>query len=338
MPNLTVPVSEERLQQWLRDVFGDQGTTRILEQVHNGSSNITLFIEHNGQDLVLRMPPRGELLPTSHDVSREYKYLTALTGSDIPVPRPLAFCDDPDVLGSPFYIMERLQGRPLQAGIPPALNTIEGRRAVGEAAIDVLARLHAFDWRGHDLPGRPGGYLERQIKRWETQLSLTESASRLEGIEQVAQWLRQHLPEDSKTTIVHGDYGLHNMILSSDLPVRVIGVLDWEMATLGDPLADLVWFVRDWGNENSRNPANQITCMEGALSRDEMIARYEEKSGTRLVHRKFYEVLSAWKGTVIWEGLYDQYLKGNAANPQVARFEKEVPEMWRRLQQMIDED
>ena len=296
----------------------------------SGSSNVTVFVSFGGRRLVVRRPPPGELLPTSHDMLREHAFLVALQGSAVPVATPVVAVEDPAVIGAPFYVMERVDGFVIQNDIPDELHAPETLRQLCEAAVDTLADLHAIDWRGLDLPGRPDGYLQRQLKRWTTQLSLTPSASRLDGIDRLTQWVQNNVPPDTETTIVHGDFGLHNLLFQLDGSggARVGAVMDWEMATLGDPLADLSWFLGSWGGAGagrSGNPANVVTDWPGALTHEEMFARYAERSGRLQAHADFYRAFSAWKGIVILEGLYSAFIDGNAANPSVARFREQVP-------------
>jgi aminoglycoside phosphotransferase (APT) family kinase protein len=251
------------------------------------------------------------------------------------VARPVASCDDTTVIGVPFYIMARVDGVLLQDSYPEAIDNSDARREMCINAVETLARLHGVDWRARGLTTPPDPYLVRQLRRWTRQLELTATRDRLPGLERVGPWLYAHLPESQEATIVHGDFGLHNMILSPVRPVTVQAVLDWEMATIGDPLADVVWFLRGWGEVPTRNPANYVTAMPGALSEQDMLARYEDASGRKIHDKLFYQVFSGWKGAIILEGLYASYLEGNAANENVARFAEEVPQGVEHLLSLI---
>lgn len=325
-----------RVATFLARELGDaELPVTIIGQAKSGSSNVTLFITRGDEQLVLRRPPRGDLLPTAHDVLREFRFLRALENTQVPTPRPVAACGDKSVIGAPFYIMERIDGILLQDEYPAALDSPDARRAICEAAVDALAAIHAVDWRSRGLTDRPEPYLLRQLRLWERQLALTPTRGRLPGLETVAEWLAKHMPPVQEATIVHGDFGLHNMIISAAPPVEVRAILDWEMATIGDPLADIVWFLRGWGEAPIRNPANGITLLPGSLSASQMFARYEARTGRTLQNFEFYEVFSMWKGAVILEGLYSAYLEGTAANENVARFEYEVPQSVEKLLSLI---
>jgi len=335
-PELAELANPERLASYIASRLGTPVYPLELEgQAKSGSSNITLFVRWHDERWVLRRPPSGPLLPTSHDMLREFKFLKALEGTNVRVPVPILACDDASIIGTPFYLMKRVDGVLLQDGQPPELQTPAARAAVCESAIDALAAIHAVDWSSRGLTDRGEPYIQRQIRRWSRQLELTATRGRVAGLEKVAGWLAERMPPPASPTIVHGDFGLHNMILSASPPPRVLAVLDWEMATIGDPIADVIWFLRGWGVWPSRNPANELPSLPGALSEDEMVARYEAVTGRQVEDRLFYEVFSSWKGAVILEGLYASYLEGNAANESVARFEYEVPEAVANLLELV---
>ena len=317
-------IAPERLEPFLKDALGGDGPLVVEGRSLSGNSNITAFIRFGDEQLVVRRPPPGDLLPSAHDMMREVRFLDVMAGTAVPAARVRASCEDPALLGAPFYVMERKHGRVLQDGEPAHLRDPAVLGRLCDEAIDVLAAIHAVEWRGRDLPGRAGGYLARQFKRWSGQQSLTPSAKRLVGLDQVTAWIGDNLPEDGETTIVHGDYGLHNMIVGADTP-EVVAVLDWEMATLGDPLADLVWFLQGWGAADTGNPATYVTAWPGARSRDEMLARYARQTGRSLRNELFYRVFSTWKGIIVTEGLYSDHLGGRPSTPLVARFETQNP-------------
>ena len=228
-------IAPDRLEAFLQGALGAPGPLVVEGRSLSGNSNITAFIRFGDESLVVRRPPEGELLPTSHDMMREVRFLRFYEDKPVPVARVRAASEDISILGAPFYVMERKDGVVLQDGEPEHLRDPEVLGKLCDAMIDTLAAIHAADWRGAGLPGRAGGYLQRQIARWRGQMALTPSAARLDGLDAVTDWLVARLPEDGETTVVHGDYGLHNMILGADTP-EVSAVLDWEMATLGDPI------------------------------------------------------------------------------------------------------
>ncbi|HEY2750234.1 phosphotransferase family protein [Phenylobacterium sp.] len=331
-------MNSARLEQFLRETLGVDDPLEIEGRALSGSSNITVFIRLGDVALVLRRPPPGELLPTAHDMMREAAFLKALAGTAVPVPQLIAKCEDRSVLGAPFYVMSRVDGIVVQQEPPENLRDPAALEAACGNVVDCLAALHSIEWSGLGLPGRPHGYLERQVARWQAQLALTPSASRLPRLEVVTAWVSAHVPEQRATTIVHGDYGLHNLILDRSEP-RVRAVLDWEMATLGDPIADLIWFLQGWGvatEPGVGNPANYLTTWPGAPSRSAMMDRYQAQTGRAVENELFYRVFSTWKGIIVTEGLYDAFLKGEAANPAVARFETQVPAQVERARALLE--
>lgn len=334
-----VPV--ERVRSYLRERFPERDEPLLLEgRSLGGSSNVTAFLRWGNEEVVLRRPPAGDLLPTSHDMLREYRFISALSGTDVPVPRPIVDCPDPSVIGVPFYLMERIDGVTVGETLPPELDTLEQRRALCDAFVDTLADLHQSEWRDKDLPGRPDGYMQRQFKRWMGQLELTQPQTRvIPGLDRACAWLGKNLPDSPRQAIVHGDYGLHNALFSRETPTRVLALVDWEMATLGDPLADLGWLLYKWGavqTKGIRNVSKELTALPGFLTHDEVVARYEEATGQAVGNIAFYEVFGLWKQVIITEGLYALYLQGTAANPVAARFEKETPEQVEQILELID--
>jgi aminoglycoside phosphotransferase (APT) family kinase protein len=288
----------------------------------------------------MRRPPRGVFLPTAHDVLREYRVMSGLQSSGVRVPHTVLACDDPSIIGAPFYLMDRVEGEVIREEMPAALDTPEERRRISEELIDALAELHAVDFTAQGLEGlgRPQGYLERQLRRWHGQLELTLARTRpLSGMVETHDWLRAHLPESGQPAIVHGDYKLDIVICAARPPARVLAILDWEMATLGDPLADLGWLMAYWGPtgdpvEEMLPGSNPLTTvLPGFLTREEMIARYEQRTGRTMEHFSFYLCLAVWKLAIILEGLYAHHLDGTAANPRAAEFEWHVPRMIARM-------
>jgi aminoglycoside phosphotransferase (APT) family kinase protein len=281
----------------------------------------------------MRRPPAGPLLPTAHDVVREYRFLAALHGR-ARVPRPLAVCEDLSVIGAPFYLMERTRGIVIRTEIPAAYDDPAGRRRIAEEMIDALVELHAVDWRAAGLTGRDSGYVQRQVERWSSQWELTRPRTReLAGLDTVTAWVRAKMPADLPHTVVHGDYKLDNVMFAAEAP-RLIAIFDWEMATIGDPLADLGYLVNGWvadepppGFEHYPRVSAGLTELEGFPTVDELMARYEAKSGRSMSQLLFYRILARYKLIVILEGLYMHYLEGAAANPAAADFEWRVPMM-----------
>ncbi len=222
------------LIRFLRDRLSlTEGDIRI-ERHEAGYSNETFFVSWGDKHWVLRRPPSGDLLPTAHDMLREYRVLSALSAFDVRTPQPVIACEDRDVLGVPFYLMERVDGIVIRETLPEVFAAQEERQRLGEELIDALAELHAVQWQGTDLEGigKPQGYLERQLKRWTKQYALTVPHTRpLPGLKEVGDWLRQRLPPTSEATLVHGDYKVDNVMFRAR-PARLVAIFDWEMATL----------------------------------------------------------------------------------------------------------
>lgn len=292
--------------------------------VEGGASNVTWYVRVDGAPAVLRHSPAGRVLPTAHDLAREHRFLVAVAGSAVPVPEVIAFCEDSEVAGLPFLLVQRVVGECL---LRDPIGERDGA-LLARSAVAVLASLHAIDWRERGLPARAGSYLERQVLRWKLQLEQTPTAGRLPRLDSLHRWLCEHLPEDSGQTIVHGDFGFHNLLVRGE---RVSAVLDWELATIGDPLTDLVGLMKSWGADApAPNPANQaVTERPGAPDRETLARWYEHATGRALgPNRAFYEILGLWKSIGILEGIH--------ARTGGVRFEQAVPALVRRAESIIE--
>ncbi len=295
--------------------------------IGNGHSNVTYLLRSGDAELVLRRPPRGPLPPSAHDVLREARLLQALAPTGARVPRVLAVGDDEAVIGAPFYVMEYVAGVVVTDELPPALDTPEQHRRLGEELIDGLVEVHAVDWRAHglrDFSHDPDGYLERQLRRfgglW-TQLKTRE----IEAVEDTGAWLAEHLPRSGPATVVHGDYRLGNTMMTAQPPARLVAIFDWEMATIGDPLADLGYLLALWvQHDDPPLPVlfefGGITRREGFPTRDELVARYEEGSGRAMTDLRWYRTLALWKAAVFMEGNYRRAISGSTDDPWLKGF------------------
>jgi aminoglycoside phosphotransferase (APT) family kinase protein len=308
--------------------LGDTSNLRS-ENISFGHSNEVHLIHFGGNSWALRRPPRGPLLPTAHDMMREYRVLNALQNTPVPVPRMYASCDDPSYIGAPFYLMEYMRGEVVRADNNNFVKTPELRRNVSRQMVEVLAALQSVDWRASGLEGfgRSEGYLERQLKRWSDQLERTIPYTRpLPVMEQVKEWLRAHLPESPAPTIVHGDYKLDNLMFDP-ATARAIAVLDWEMSTIGDPLADFGWMLSYWPDPDDK-AGNVMTAMStdaGWLTRREMIDLYEERTGRVMREFPFYQAFALFKLAIIMEGSYSRFVRGQADDPLFAGMKERVP-------------
>jgi aminoglycoside phosphotransferase (APT) family kinase protein len=286
--------------------------------ISGGRSNITYLVRGGTHDWVLRRPPLGHVLPTAHDMTREYRVLSALAHTDVPAPRPIALCEDPAVNQMPFYVMDYRPGIIPAAELPAGFAETEAeRRRLSAALVDTLVQLHAVDYHAVGLEGfgHPDGYLERQVRRWAQQWERSQT-SPLPEIDELIRRLRAALPDSPAPTIVHGDYRLGNMAFDPRDPGRVIAVFDWEMATLGDPLADLGYTLIYWTDPGDLPPAGGVgtaspfTALPGFHTRADIITEYARCSGRDVAAIDFYQVLALYKLAVISEGIYARYLQG----------------------------
>jgi aminoglycoside phosphotransferase (APT) family kinase protein len=293
-----------------------------------GHSNVTYVIRRAGGTWVLRRPPRPPLPPSAHDVLREARLLTAIQDADVRTPDVIATCDDETVIGAPFYVMELIEGHVMTAAVPPALVGEEAR--IGEQLIDALVEVHAVDWRASGLEGygKPTGYLERQLRRfgglWEH-----NRTRELPVLDQVTAWLADHIPQSGEATIVHGDYRLGNTMFALRAPARLLAIFDWELATIGDPLADVGYLVATWSQHDDPEDAlrglSAATRRPGFPTREELIARYEERSGRSMSDVRWYMTLALWKSAVFLEGSYKRRLAGTTEDDFFDRLQTGVP-------------
>jgi aminoglycoside phosphotransferase (APT) family kinase protein len=331
----------EPLRAFLDEAGLGSGDVEV-EPVGDGHSNVTYVIRRgDDSEVVLRRPPRPPLPPSAHNVLREARLLSALEPTEVRVPKVLATCDDEAVVGAPFYVMERMHGEVVADAMPPALDTPEERRRMADELIDALVELHATDWQaiGLDDFGRPSGYLERQLKRF---LGLWEhnKTRELDAVERVGAWLSENLPESPPATIVHGDYRLGNTMMSAEPPARLVAIFDWEMATIGDPLADMgyvcaLWTQHDDPHGGLREHLGKVTRLEGFPTRDELVERYAEKSGREVGDLRWYVTLAVWKSIVFMEGNYKRAVSGSTDDPYLKQFGDGVVELAERAEELI---
>jgi aminoglycoside phosphotransferase (APT) family kinase protein len=308
--------------------------------IGEGHSNVTYRIERGDTQVVLRRPPRPPLPPSAHDVLREARLLRALRPTTARVPDVMAVCDDETTIGAPFYVMALVEGEAIVASLPPALDTPAERRHICEQLIDALVEIHAVDWRAAGLEdfGKPTGYLERQLRRFGGLWELNKTRE-IPAVESVGTWLAEHLPSSGTATIVHGDYRLGNTLFSLDAPAHLTAVLDWEMATIGDPLADIGYLCMMWAQagdpiEGLRAALGNVTRAEGFYTRDELIARYEERSGRPVGDVRWYVTLALWKSVVFMEGNYKRAIAGTTDDPYLAQFGDGVLELASRAEEV----
>jgi aminoglycoside phosphotransferase (APT) family kinase protein len=308
--------------------------------IGEGHSNVTYLIERDGAEVVLRRPPRPPLPPSAHDVLREARLLSALRETPARVPDVLAVCDDPSTIGAPFYVMERIEGEVIVTSIPDTLDTPAERHRIGQELIESLVEIHAVDWRAAGLEdfGKPTGYLERQLRRFLGLWELNKTRE-IAAVESVGSWLADHLPSSPSATIVHGDYRLGNTIFAPGAPARLEAVLDWEMATIGDPLADLGYLCMMWSEAGDptaglREALGNVTRAEGFPTRAELVERYEELSGRSMSDIRWYTTLALWKSVVFMEGNYKRAIAGTTDDPYLKQFGEGVLELARQAERV----
>jgi aminoglycoside phosphotransferase (APT) family kinase protein len=301
-----------------------------VRQFPSGASNLTYLLKIGDWEGVLRRPPFGPVPPKAHDMGRESRILSRLHGAYPLAPKPYFFCEDESVIGAPFYVMERRKGVVVDDEFPEGVEpTRELCRGMSRAVTDTLAELHAVDPEASGLGdlGRPEGFLQRQVKGW---ISRYEKAKtdEIKEVEPLTRWLVEDIPESPEPTIIHNDYKLNNLILDPDDLTEVRAVLDWEMATIGDPLFDLAVSLSYW--TESGDPRNlkevmpTVTSTPGFMTRREFMERYAEKSGRDISHMHWYMVFGYFKLAVILQQIYARWKKGQTRDERFANFNERV--------------
>ena len=298
----------------------DREATLQLEQFPGGHSNLTYLVRYNEKEFVLRRPPIGPVAPTAHDMPREYNLLRVIHPHFRLAPKPLLLCEDSAVIGAPFYLMERRHGLIVRQSLPaPLSDELNARARLSETVVDTLAALHAVDIYATGIAsiGKPEGLVRRQVRGWAERWQRSKTGA-LDQMEKVIEWLEQQLPPESgnkAATIVHNDFKLDNLMLAAADPTSVIAVLDWEMTTVGDPLIDLGLLLTYWtlrgANENEQNRSlTAVTNGPGWFTREDIITRYQAKTGRDLSRIVFYEVFARFKIAVVIQQIYFRYVKG----------------------------
>ncbi len=313
----------ERLRAYLAGVLPGMDAPLRLERISGGQSNPTFFATCGAQRMVLRKKPGGVLLPSAHALDREYRIMSALSRTDVPVPRLLHYCGDAGVIGTEFYLMERLDGRVFQDCSLPGVAP-EDRRAMTFAMADSLARLHRVDWQALGLAdhGRGGNFFRRQIGRWTKQWALSRTRE-LPDVERLIDWLPRHVPDDETTCISHGDFRINNLMFHATQP-RVIAVLDWELSTLGHPLADLAYSALSWrlAPEDYVGMRGLDLAALGIPSEAEYLARYHGQMPSVGPVTGFHVAFSLFRLAVIFEGILSRARLGTASSGNAAEVGK----------------
>lgn len=334
-----------RLAAWLEENLKQPVGPVEIEQFPGGHSNLTYLLRMGERELVLRRPPFGSKVKTAHDMGREFRVLSRLHAVYPKAPRALLHCDDPEVIGAPFYVMERVRGIVLRHQRPPAGLDLppERMRTLSEALVDGLAELHAVDFRAAGLGdlGRPEGYVARQVEGWTARWQGSRTDD-LPDVDRAAAWLAGNPPAERGAALIHNDYKYDNLVLHPEDPGHIVAVLDWEMATVGDPLMDLgtslgYWMDPDDSPERLLLPAGPTT-LPGNLNRAQVVERYAERSGLDVSNVLFYYVYGLFKIAVIAQQIYYRYKQGLTRDERFASMIGAVRILGRTGVQAIDKN
>jgi aminoglycoside phosphotransferase (APT) family kinase protein len=345
----TVPpgiASVPRLEEWLTRALGAEPVSvTSIELITGGRSNLTYRVtieDDSGQrrPVVLRRPPLGHVLPTAHDMSREFRVLTGLTGTRVPVARPLAICADTEVIGAPFYVMDFVPGRIFRSIEDAATLTEAQAKQLSEGLADMLANIHGVDVTAAGLSdlGRGAGYLRRQLDRWQRQWELSATRE-VPGYGTLVGRLDKGMPAEGDTTLVHGDFRIDNVLIDTTASPRIAAVVDWEMATLGDPLADLGLTLVYWteaGEAGWLSVSTDATAAPGFHTRKQFAEAYAIRTGRDVSRIGYYVAFGYFKLAVVLEGINARYLKRQTVGEGFDREGKAVPLLIARAHQVLD--
>jgi aminoglycoside phosphotransferase (APT) family kinase protein len=338
VPGVEDPVS---LAKWMAGAgLADVGELRGVQLIAGGRSNLTYRLDLDGGQIVLRRPPLGHVLPTAHDMNREYRVLSALSGTDVPVPQPLANCQDSDVIGAPFYLMRFVDGLVLRTMEDGETLSVQQAAELSDLLATMLATIHGVDYAAVGLAdfGRPAGYLARQLARWQRQWELSNTRE-MPGYAELVARLAAGLPESAEGTLVHGDFRLDNTLVRLTTPPSIAAVVDWEMSTLGDPLADLGLTLLYWTDGSEEFPLSvgaTVTALPGFYTRDQFAARYADLTGRDVSEIGYYIAFGCFKLAVVLEGIYARYLLHQTVGEGFDRQGPAVPILIARAHQLLD--
>jgi aminoglycoside phosphotransferase (APT) family kinase protein len=319
-----------RLEPYLRRQFPDEtGAFQVL-QFPGGHSNLTYSLHLGARELVLRRPPFGSKVKSAHDMGREFRVLSKLHSVYSPAPEVLAYCDDNSIIGAPFYLMEPIHGIILRREIPHGLNfPAERARELSESFVENLIQLHRVDYPAVGLSdlGRPEGYLERQVRGW-TERYYGSKTHDYPEVEKITAWMQQHMPATNTVSLIHNDYKYDNVVLDSNDVTRIVGVLDWEMCTIGDSLTDLGTTLAYWIDamdpeelqQNRWGPSNH----PGSFTREEIVEYYARKTGCDASQVAFYLTFARFKLAVIVQQIYYRYHQGLTKDPRFASMPERI--------------
>ncbi len=304
-------------EQYLKDTIPGLSGNLEVKQFPSGYSNLTYLIEIGNRKMVLRRPPFGTKAKTAHDMGREFRILSSLCEHFPYCPEPLTYTEDESILGAPFYVMDRIEGIILRKNLPSTLSfSSEEIKSLCTGLIDILLELHAIDYKkiGLDNLGKPLGYINRQVTGWSKRYRAARTPD-APDFESIMMWLEKNQPADSENpSLIHNDYKFDNVILDPKNPLKIIGVLDWEMATIGDPLMDLGATIAYWVNRDDSEEMQLIrmlpTNMEGAFTRKELVAYYLDRSGINVKDFTFYQCCNVFRVATIAQQIYYRFYHG----------------------------
>jgi aminoglycoside phosphotransferase (APT) family kinase protein len=329
----------------LNTYLGDNsiiGTVASQQQFPGGYSNLTYLLTTDRGEFILRRAPFGAAIKSAHDMGREFKVLSLLRKHYSKVPKPIHFVEDSSVIGAPFYIMERISGVILRPSMVKEMNfTPEEMRGLSESLIDNLVALHAIDIQktGLDQLGRPEGYIARQVEGW-TKRYLAAQTDDIPSVNELISWLAGNQPADGAPTLIHNDYKYDNIVFRENHLPEIVGVLDWEMATVGDPLMDLGASLAYWAEPGDGTLARtfNISWLPGNLTRREVVQRYAEKSGRSVETPVFYYVFGLFKNAVIAQQIYSRWKQGHSNDPRFGELIHVIRDVVRRGMESIGKD
>ena len=313
-----------RLEAFLMQYFSGSSGPLTVEQFPSGHSNLTYLVHFGDREFVLRRPPLGSKVKTAHDMGREYRVLSKLHSAYPPAPKALLYCDDHSVIGAPFYLMERVHGVIIRRDPPTGLPfPPETARRLSESFIGNLVRLHSLDYEAIGLGdlGKPQGYLERQVRGWMERYHGSKTHE-LPEVERISGWLKEAMPSTSLATLIHNDYKYDNVVLDPADITKIVGVLDWEMSTIGDPLADLGTTLTYWVDSKDPEELQNIrwcpSTYPGSLSRAQLVDHYARETGRDVSRIVFYLVFARFKLAVIDQQIYYRYHQRLTKDPRFA--------------------
>lgn len=332
----------DRLSAFLREQFPGIAGELVVEQFPHGHSNLTYLLKFGDKELVLRRPPFGNQVATAHDMGREFRMLSRLNAVFPTAPRPELYCDDDTIIGAPFYVMERRHGLILRKSLPKGSSVgSDLARRMSTSLVDHLAALHAVDHQAAGLAelGKPEGYVARQVAGWAKRYAQAQT-SMVASMERVSAWLIEQQPKECGVAVIHNDFKYDNVMLDESDLTKIVAVLDWEMATIGDPLMDLGTTLGYWVEANDPLPLQQAafgpTALPGSLTRQEVVDRYQEATGRTVLSPPFYYGFGLFKLAVIVQQIYARFVRGHTADPRFAHLDQLVLLLGQQADRVLD--